>query len=667
VTHFILNCTRSEIDERIGELRERMYEARRASPAKALQLTNHLLLVEKQRAAINHEVNRKLYRTIRSVEQQKRAEWEQAQLGVDTVFTELVASNPLLTGNSPNDDNLLVEHYVLLGYRAEDVQRLLDIDRVIRDVFHAVIGPARGREYTDETGTEAWQSDLGDVQLQLGWFVDPKLGLLAPHEASGSGWSWLDAPDNVDILLNTYKYEGESSAQGFARQSTRAARLGRHLRFQRGRLVALDYLLQDQGHLSSIIAAYETVPIWRESGGQINPHLIHQYLSGDLPWKKAWPKLQMAERISGQGLSQDPLKKARDEVVRCPRSKRHAYVRRFLRDILGYRNDLLMYLFVHGLLEQIRVLENPDEIRLSRANQRLYAYTESEKGEEAAAISSHVVIKADIRGSSELTTEMMRHDLNPATHFDQYFFGPINNLYRKFGAEKVFMEGDAIILTLLEYQESGEAPLTVANACSLAQGILDIVTARNELLHKEGLPLIEIGIGIVYHDAPPTYLYDESRPVMISPAINQADRLSSCARFLHRQGAEHPMQRVAVYELVAEDRYYGEKGQTDAQYNVNGIRLGDAAFEKLRRETSLEKLESEDPQLAGLGVFYHGRYPDRGGEMRELLVRQGNVKRLDRGNGKAGPTDRRYLEVVVERELKQRVAASGAGPDGGAS
>ena len=51
---------------------------------------------------------------------------------------------------------------------------------------------------------------------------------------------------------------------------------------------------------------------------------------------------------------------------------------------------------------------------------------------------------------------------------------------------------------------------------------------------KYNLPILELGIGICYQDAPPAYLLDGKKRIMISPAINLADRLSSCHKTLIR-------------------------------------------------------------------------------------------------------------------------------------
>jgi hypothetical protein len=83
----------------------------------------------------------------------------------------------------------------------------------------------------------------------------------------------------------------------------------------------------------------------------------------------------------------------------------------------------------------------------------------------------------------------------------------VNRLLPELGAEKVFVEGDAVILALYDYEsETGDgdsAPssptgLPVARACGLARSILRVVAMQNVLNRRHGLPELELGLGIAY-------------------------------------------------------------------------------------------------------------------------------------------------------------------------
>jgi len=61
---------------------------------------------------------------------------------------------------------------------------------------------------------------------------------------------------------------------------------------------------------------------------------------------------------------------------------------------------------------------------------------------------SHVIIKADVRGSTRMTQDLLSRGLNPASHFSLNLHEPVKKLLDRYAAKKVFIEGDAIILAI---------------------------------------------------------------------------------------------------------------------------------------------------------------------------------------------------------------------------
>src|SRR5258705_10342146 len=126
----------------------------------------------------------------------------------------------------------------------------------------------------------------------------------------------------------------------------------------------------------------------------------------------------------------------------------------------------------------------------------------------------------------------MDSGLNPASYFSLNFYDPVNKLLPKYGASKVFIEGDAVILAL--HEKEGEAGLAVSRACVLAREIVEIVRGYNELVTKSGLPPLELGVGISYQDSSPLYMMDGEKRIMISEALNDRDRLSLANNRAHK-------------------------------------------------------------------------------------------------------------------------------------
>jgi hypothetical protein len=284
---------------------------------------------------------------------------------------------------------------------------------------------------------------------------------------------------------------------------------------------------------------------------------------------------------------------------------------------------------------------------------------ELEEGGESAdrvrRIRAHVVIKADVRGSTLITERLYARGLNPASHFSLNFFEPVNGLLPQYGAEKVFVEGDAVILAIFEHEGQGAGSI-VARACGLARGILQVVAVQNALNRKHGLPDLELGLGIAYVPQEPNFLFDEGHRIMISGAINRADRLSRCDGFLRRAGfaPEHPAFRVSV---VHDPQFEaGEEGEDDLYaYNVDGVRIDESAFFRLQKELGLrpERLPEEGLEDA---LFFAGRFRDLAGRDQWLVVRYGSVYAWD--GARLGAVDERrrhFFEVIVDEGLTNRV------------
>ena len=130
---------------------------------------------------------------------------------------------------------------------------------------------------------------------------------------------------------------------------------------------------------------------------------------------------------------------------------------------------------------------------------------------------------------------------------------------------------------------------------------------------------------------------------MISPAINQADRLSGCFKPLRENSAlkQSPFN-VFVYEIDAADRK-ASAGQY-VRYNVNGIELSDDAFDKLQKEIQLEQLDLQAPGAEGEPhQLFIGKYPTVSGTSHQLVVRQAPLPIISLDNLKVtGNTGRYY-------------------------
>jgi hypothetical protein len=504
--------------------------------------------------------------------------------------------NRLAFSEIGRDDYLCAEHYVMLGNWDRDPDRYPRLRDVVWGFLRSLYG--------EETATET---------------VD----------------AWLCAPENARSLVGTGTPD-DSTPEGAAQQE----RLAKWVR-----------LLEDQQVMEHVIASYHAVPLLGEYAPRINPQQLKNALISR-------PECDRVERmIQEHGkLSPASLYAAVAKVAGCRGAERAKVAARFLQDFSHYHRDLRRLETLNAAFDSVNLVATDKLRELSRMNGTLYEFLlpdERQQPEEERVL-RHVVLKADVRDSTRLTRTLMDKGLNPASYFSLNFYDPVNKLLGKYGAQKVFLEGDAIILAILE--RAGEPGLAVSRACVLAREIIEIVRGYNELMQRSGMPGLELGVGITLQESAPLYLMDGERQIMISEALNESDRLSSC-----NKGARKVMESQAgpfhVYVFQAADAEGASESAAPedsvVSYNLGGIRMNEAAFRKLEQEISLVPLAVKLPPSAssdkGEYRLSSGTVPVDRDIFRKIVVRESRIPKVNPEDFSVQSwTDRTYYEICTD-------------------
>jgi predicted metal-dependent hydrolase len=503
-----------------------------------------------------------------------------------------VLANRLIFPDSITDPYLRAEHYALFGSFDRDP-----------DLFSRVVTVAR--------------NFLQDLSI-------------AKNDGEADGM--LCVPENAKMLMFS----------GLVDESARA-------KAQRAITSAWLTALEEAGVADYVVAAYEVVPILGDYAAVVSP----QQLKCALILKNELKRVEEV-LVSHDGRSMEKLHFAAQRVRSAGTNERMRYAARYLIDICRFHRDVRKMGVLENVLESINLLTNARLRELSEINGTLYEFLlpQEEKPAEQR-VNDHVVLKADIRDSTFLTRSMLERGLNPASFFSLNFFEPVNKLLPKYAAEKVFIEGDAVILALLESE--GQRGFAVARTCVMAREMLNIVRAYNAASTEGGLPPLEIGIGIAYQSSAPLYLMDGANRIMISEALNLSDRLSAC----HKRARRHfrdtqSFFNVFVFQTADEEAVAGAVEDFLLNYNVGGIHLPRAAFQKLRDEVSLEEFAMEMPMPWGVDRvrFYRGLVPVSPGVFHPILVREGRAAQVEvREFQFVRWADHIYYEVCTHPEL----------------
>src|SRR5580704_11913120 len=507
---------------------------------KAHEYRERVAQFQVRKKIILRKAGQEIFETLREVEKSTLARTRRSLFGEETsggsYFTYPLFLNRLLFSEDGRDDFLCAEHYVMLGNWDRDIDRY----GRIREVVSAFLRSLYGEEISAET-------------------LD----------------SWMNVPENARVLVGTGT--PEDSDEGAAQQE---------------RLAAWVRWLEDERVMENVIASYHVVPLLGEYAPRINP----QQLKNALTDRTECDRVERMIQDHGK-LSPNSLYAAVAKVASCRGAERAKVAARFLGDFFHYHRDLRRLEVLNAALDSVNLIPNERLQELSRVNGTLYEFLlPEEQGEsDSERVLRHVVLKADVRDSTRLTRTMMDKGMNPASYFSLNFYDPVNKLLEKYGAQKVFLEGDAIILAILE--KEGEPSLSVSRMCVLAREIIEIVRGYNELMQRSGMPGLELGLGITAQESAPLYLMDGEHQIMISEALNESDRLSSCNKRA-RKVMEPQAGPFHVYVFQSADAAPDPAANPEdsvVSYNLGGIRINEAAFRKLEQEISLVPLAVQLP------------------------------------------------------------------------
>jgi class 3 adenylate cyclase len=568
--------------------------------AKMMETQEVVTSFQVRKKIIQRKAGQEIFRLLREIEKETLARTRRSFFGDLAPDTYRLFLNPLILTEDGRDDYLCAEHYYMFGNFDKDPDRFANLRQLALNLLRDL----------------GYEVPSDDKQLEQA----------------------LNVPENAATLVGTGDATNDESDAS---------------RERKDRLDLWTKILQKENVLPHVMASYEAVALLGEYTPRVNP----QQLKNALISREECARV---ERIIAEGrLPADRLHAAVGRVSSARGAERTRIAARLLRDLFCYHRDLRGLEAITAGLDSVNLITDHKVRELSSLNGMLYEFLPPEEQRAAEdRVLHHVILKADIRDSSRLTRSLMEKGMNAASYFSLNFYEPVNKLLAKYGATKVFLEGDAIIVAVLERE--GEAMLAVSRACVLAWEILSLLRGYNELLERSGLPQMELGLGIAYQDSAPLYLMDGDHRIMISDAINESDRLSSCNKRVRKKLApDAGLFRVYTFQIAADSDGGSSSEDVTINYNVSGICLSGAAFRKLQAEISLSPWKAN---FKGFGFekndkrwtddqreFFVGTVPLANGAFRKIAIRKSRIAQVDvRDFSLLHWTDRFYFEVCAD-------------------
>jgi len=652
--------------------------------------------IQADKKNVYRQVGDTLQRIWSELEEGTLAKSRRALFGDDFRETYELLQNRFLFVENGNDDHLFLEHYVLLGNFVNDPDRFEVFDVLLLDfVRDFILAGDNSEELSKARKTherlleqarslrseleriEEEQSEVtgrsGNGDELFPWLFKRKGGAAAEAQGELSklrqkyesvetnleelGPQIDAAKQRMDFLTEEYRnrlgdllcqpenarrmFDPASGSDGDESSAETRAQL----------LEEWVHRLEERDLLFHVLAGYELRKVYSDYCPPIHLQQLKKALVSRDEQKRV-------ERVLEQFPARKISMKRLDDGSRAVRRRTHeetlGVARQFAEDLMRLRRDRRNYQHVASWMERINLVRSERTRELSRANNSLYEFLHPDEGRPTDdPVISHAVIKADVRGSTGITKDLLARGMNPASHFSMNLHEPVKRMLERYGAAKVFIEGDAIILAIYETESTRATQRAVARACVLAREILAVTQAYNTRAKATAFPPLELGVGVAFQDSAPSLWMDGDSRIMISRALNLSDRLSSCSKIAKRLFQQNPSPfNVFLLQTLMEDAAEGEGDELLVRYNLNGIELNEEGFQKLGSEISLAPLSGNFPLPWGkerVQMFF-GEVP-LGGSLEPIVIRKGFVHQLLPGAKIGTQGTRAYYEVCTDPKL----------------
>ena len=676
-------------------IRQRGEHFERSQQAHALKAK--LTELQSARRSVLRVVGQQVAQMIVDAEENVVCKTRRALFGEDFAPYYELLKNRLIFLDGGKDDSYFLEHFVLLGNYVRDPDRFEAMDALFQEFLeqagvaiatdpafaeaqrehHVLLGQVqaiRNEIANLEEQREAHRKRLERGDGLFGKFLgagDPAnlkaslndIELRLKHQQlklEEFGPQLEAAKQKLDFFLKDH----HGQLGDYLNEPKNATKLfdpgaePESLRAQRAQLLArLIERMGQQEVLYHVLAGYEI----RSIAAQYHPPVHLQQLRKAVVSKDELKRVeQVLKQVPAKQLSAKPIEELGRKIRRYSREETQAFVVRFATDFLRLRRELRDAEHLSTCMERVNMVFSEQARDLSRLNNRLYeCVLQDEVKPQQDPVVSHVIIKADVRGSTRMTQDLLSRGLNPASHFSLNLHEPVKKLLDRYSAKKVFIEGDAIILAIFETESSRAFARPVAKACVLARQILAVCNSYNDSAAKADLPALELGLGVAFQGSAPAYWTDGDSRIMISKALNLSDRLSGCTKLARRMLAEQRSSFSIFHFLQSMQGASAEElDEFLVRYNRNGIELNEEGFEKLSEEISLESVETklDLPWGKETVTLFYGEVP-MGDSVELLVLRKGAARELG-SDGKIGKGSKHvYYEVCTAPALFNLVAA----------
>ena len=361
-------------------------------------------------------MGQELFGDLLDIQRKDLKEMREAIFEIELNLPGDVFSNPILHVEDPSDDFFMIDKYILMGHRFEDPDnytRLLFLIRgLLRDIILKIFLKNLSASERSEQSSTIFNQDMEKTEK-----YDPN----TRYEEIDV---WLKRMENIDILFNSFQSKerynllktqsGDKKALSDLKKQTK----------QQEKLLNYIYRkFKKAGLIKRITASYEMQPIYLDFCPPLAPHQVLQFLTQPRQRRAIVKQFNRLKGFYGKSFSLSPLKKKITHLKQITTQDKKKHLIRFLNGFARYHRDFQNFTMLKHAMDSINLVTEEKIIDLSRENHLLYEFLlPDEQTREVKPIINHVIIKADLRNSTDITFQMKKRGLNPASFFSLNLF-----------------------------------------------------------------------------------------------------------------------------------------------------------------------------------------------------------------------------------------------------
>lgn len=369
----------------------RTYElSQNHDPVECFKMKEKLTEVRHNQKRILLHVGEALFQVMNDVQVNGLRNIRESNFHPEDILPDSFFLNPVLHTDNPVDDFFLVEAYVLLGQRSEDPDTYQSLKSIIYDLLN--------------------KTDLGDQSANDRDWVD-KEKQEGVSDAEGNALDpWIMGIDNIDMMFNYFDAQEQCKRYKEDKESRNVLlELESRMKIQEALLDLFYRKFKKSRLIKRVVAAYEMKPVYGDYCPPMRPRQVREFLVEPKSRKPIVRQLKGRKSFSLLPLYQT-IRQIRSSSVR----KKKEYLLGFLKHFARYHRDLNNFRILKSAMDAISLVKDEKILILSRENRSLHEFLlPDERVKEDKPIINHVIIKADIRGSMDITYMMRARGSTP--------------------------------------------------------------------------------------------------------------------------------------------------------------------------------------------------------------------------------------------------------------